>query len=174
MSQTRSVIWRQISAGALLLLSVVSTSVAQNGPPPGGASSDLVFPEVPAGKPQIPASAPDSVENKNSGKTEAEEWDDTPLRDPFWPVGYFPEGWQTKSDEGDASTSDGSGWKAAAAKIRVSGTSLMDGKTAAIVNGKLKVEGDLIEISHEGRVYQWLVASIDARGQIHLKKQRVK
>jgi hypothetical protein len=183
LSRTASHSLSALAAGAILLSAVALTAAAQNVLPPDADNSELIFEETPQSIPQAPvpatASAPASVAapvqaSATKDSAAKEVWDDKPLRDPFWPVGYFPEGWQKAPVDGDSATLDSLGWKAAAAKIRVSGTSLMNGKTAAVVDGSLKVEGDVIEVKHDGRIYQWLVASIDDQGQIHLKKQGIK
>ncbi|MCU0856809.1 MAG: hypothetical protein MUC65_00205 [Pontiellaceae bacterium] len=168
----------RIAAGIVMTFSVALVLPAQTGLPPDADLSELVFDDTPAVSPQVPVPAPDPVpdpvKDPVKEKPVTEVRDATPLRDPFWPVGYFPEGWQQTQTGEDPAAMEGAGWKAASAKIRIGGTSIMDGKAAAIVNGKLKVAGDLIEVVHEGRTYQWLISSIDANGQIHLKKQRVR
>jgi hypothetical protein len=110
----------------------------------------------------------------DSHKESAEKWEQELLRDPLWPIGFFPEGWQKKTSAQGESDLDGSGWKAAADKIRISGTSRLGGRTAAIINGELKGVGDQIEVSHAGKTYQWLITGIDAEGRIQLKKEVIK
>lgn len=94
-----------------------------------------------------------------------------PLRDPFWPVGYFPENWQAENpaEKQPASTS-GSDWDGPSAQIAVTGTSRMGDKAVAIINGDLKEEGDLIEISHGGRIYQWKLKKINASGTVDVER----
>ncbi|HNX52797.1 MAG TPA: hypothetical protein PLD51_00770 [Pontiellaceae bacterium] len=100
----------------------------------------------------------------------SEKWAQEPLRDPFWPVGYFPPDWQQKTSFQSEPDLDGSGWKAASGKIRISGTSQLDGRAAAIINGELKRIGEQIDVLHEGKTYQWQIVGIDAEGRIQLKK----
>lgn len=100
----------------------------------------------------------------------SEKWAQEPLRDPFWPVGYFPPDWQQKTSFQGEPDLDGSGWKTASGKIRISGTSLLDGRAAAIINGELKRIGEQIDVLHEGKTYQWQIVGIDAEGRIQLKK----
>lgn len=104
------------------------------------------------------------------GSQVSEKWAQEPLRDPFWPVGYFPPDWQQKTAFQGEPDLDGSGWKAASGKIRISGTSLLDGRAAAIINGELKRIGEQIDVLHEGKTYQWQIVGIDAEGRIQLKK----
>ena len=86
---------------------------------------------------------------------ETEVFSQEPLRNPFWPVGYFPDEWQAEgADEDELSATVGSDWDAPAALIRVTGTSRMGDKTVAIINGELKEEGDLVQVSYSGRVYK--------------------
>lgn len=93
------------------------------------------------------------------------------LRNPFWPVGYFPDGWQTgNTTEDESSPTTGSDWDAPAALIRVTGTSRMGDKTIAIINGELKEKGDLIQVSYNGRVYQWKLTGVKASGKVSLER----
>lgn len=96
-----------------------------------------------------------------------------PLRDPFWPVGYFPENWQTagEADTGPTSVSD---WDAPAALVRVSGTSRMGAQTAAIINGEVKAVGDLVEVHYSGRIYQWKLIEVQPTGKVKLERFAVK
>lgn len=103
-------------------------------------------------------------------KESVEKWSQELLRDPFWPVGFFPEGWQKASASQGTASLDGSGWKSASGRIQVSGTSRLGERTAAIINGQLKVEGDPVEVLYEGKTYQWLIVGIETDGQIQLKK----
>lgn len=93
------------------------------------------------------------------------------LRDPFWPVGYFPDGWQTGRPEDDEQASTvSSDWDAPAALIRVTGTSRMGNRTVAIINGEIKEKGDLVQVSYSGRVYQWKLGDVKASGKVSLER----
>ena len=107
-------------------------------------------------------------------KESEREWEQELLRDPFWPVGFFPEGWQKKKTASGSPDADVSGWNTAAGKIKISGTSQMGGRTVAIVNGDLKSTGDQIEVVSEGRTYQWQIVGIEADGRVQLKKLGIK
>ena len=97
-----------------------------------------------------------------------------PLRDPFWPVGFFPENWRTNEpDEEAPSQTSGSDWDAPAAQIRVTGTSRLDDRTVAIINGDLKEVGDFIEVSYSGRIYQWKLKEINASGKVLLDRVKI-
>lgn len=115
-----------------------------------------------------------SVGARNRGGSTAEKWEQELLRDPFWPVGFFPEDWQTQGGDQGESPLEGAGWKAASAKIKVGGTSQLGGRTAAIINGELKSEGDSLSVQYEGRTYQWRIVGISAEGRIELKKAGIK
>jgi len=73
------------------------------------------------------------------------------LRDPFWPVGFYPEGWQKRTSAQSEPDMDASGWKTAAGKIKISGASKLGGRTVAIVNGELRSTGDPVEVLFEGK-----------------------
>lgn len=97
------------------------------------------------------------------------------LRDPFWPIGFFPPNWQRKADvSGPLDMGDTGGWTAASTKLRVSGTSQLGDRTVAIINGEMKSVGEQIEILHEGKMYQWEIIGIGANGQIQLKKKGIR
>jgi hypothetical protein len=107
-------------------------------------------------------------------KESAKELEQELLRDPFWPVGFFPEGWQKKKTVMGSPDVDVSGWNMAAGKIKISGTSQLGGRAAAIVNGELKSKGDQIEVMSEGKTYQWQIIGIEADGRVQLKKLGIK
>ena len=107
-------------------------------------------------------------------KESAKELEQELLRDPFWPVGFFPEGWQKKKTVMGSPDVDVSGWNMAAGKIKISGTSQLGGRAAAIVNGELKSKGDQIEVMSEGKTYQWQILGIEADGRVQLKKIGIK
>ncbi len=96
------------------------------------------------------------------------------LRDPFWSVGFYPEGWQKKKNSQGSAELDASGWNAAIGKMKISGTSQLGTRTMAIVNGELKSVGDLIEVLVEGKPYQWQIIKIESDGQVQLKKMESK
>ena len=97
-----------------------------------------------------------------------------PLRDPFWPVGYFPENWQAARTGEDGVTSEMSDWDAPAKLIRVNGTSRMGDQTAAIINGEVKSAGDLVEVHYSGRIYQWKLLDVQPTGKVKLERFTVK
>ncbi|MDK2857451.1 MAG: hypothetical protein PWQ29_184 [Verrucomicrobiota bacterium] len=103
-----------------------------------------------------------------------EEFTFEPLRDPFWPVGYFPENWQAEKNGEDDSSAVVSDWAAPAALIRVNGTSRMGSQTAAIINGEVKSVGDFIEIHYSGKTYQWKLIDIQPGGKVKLERIAVK
>lgn len=97
-----------------------------------------------------------------------------PLRDPFWPVGYFPDNWLTAPKGEDTSPAAVSDWDAPAALIKVTGVSRMGVRTAAIINGDVKAVGDLVEIRYSGRVYQWKLLDVQPDGRVKLERFAVK
>lgn len=108
----------------------------------------------------------------DAGASVAEEFDLEPLRDPFWPVGYFPENWQ--SDEPGAPVDTvaqvNSDWSVPESLIRVTATSRMGSKAAAIINGQIREEGDVIEMVHNNRVYKWKLRKVNSNGTIGLDR----
>jgi hypothetical protein len=129
----------------------------------------------PADQPISPAEQPVAeVASVIPAKEPVRELEQELLRDPFWPVGFFPEGWQKKKTVMGSPNVDSSGWNMAAGKIKISGTSQMGGRTVAIVNGDLKSTGDQIEVISEGKTYQWQIIRIEADGRVQLKKLGIK
>lgn len=147
------------------------------------AQDDLlatVIPPAGAGLPsaetmQASANVPETAVSAAPKKETAGEWEQELLRDPFWPVGFFPPDWQRKADVlGQPALGDEGGWKAASAKLRVSGTSRLGDRTAAIINGEMRKTGDQVQVLHEGKTYQWEIIGIGADGQIQLKKMGIR
>lgn len=101
-------------------------------------------------------------------KGSSEKWEQELLRDPFWPVGFYPDGWQKRAQIRDSAGGDASGWKAASTRLNISGVSRLNGRAAAIINGELKSSGDKVDVFYEGRTYQWQV--IETNGQLQLKR----
>lgn len=99
-----------------------------------------------------------------------------PLRDPFWPVGYFPEDWKSGKG-GDFSASSAapvdSDWTVPESLIQVTATSRMGNKAAAIINGQIKEEGDVIEMIHNNRIYSWKLRKVNSNGTIGLDRLEV-
>ncbi len=167
--QVAGVGWQVTGTFSLLAVWLLASSVAAQTPPPMAG----VPPAAPAVAPDSaapPVVADSAVSPPPAGKESTEELDQELLRDPFWPVGFFPKDWQNKALTLGSPDMGASGWKLALAKIRVSGTSRLGGKTAAIINGELKSVGEQIETLHEGKTYQWEIVEITADGQVELKK----
>ena len=97
-----------------------------------------------------------------------------PLRNPFWPVGYFPDGWQDdKSKDTAASVQENSDWSVVEARITVKATSRMGARFAAIINDQIKEVGDTIEMIHNSRIYKWQLRRVNANGTISLDRLEV-
>jgi len=142
-----------------------------------GSEAPLLKPSAPgpAAAAADPASKPSSpmVQSESALRSPIKQ-EQKVLRDPFWPIGFFPPDWnRPAADAGRRPEADEAGWSAAAKKIRISGTSQMAGRTAAIVNGDLKLPGDRIEVTHESRTYSWAISGIEADGRIQLKRDKV-
>jgi hypothetical protein len=132
----------------------------------------LSVPVQPAIAP-VASSATDPLPQPVSAQKNSEVWEQELLRDPFWPIGFFPEGWQKKSIKNDPNL-DGQDWKVAASKISIDGTSRMGDKTLAIINGELKNVGDQVVVVYKGKSYQWKIFGIDSSGKVQLKKQETR
>jgi len=95
-----------------------------------------------------------------------------PLRDPFWPVGYFPTEWgkKEKPEEQKFSTS---AWRAPAARLQVRGVSRMGDRVMAFINGELYSPGDVVEVLHHGKAFQWKVAEIKPDGKVQFDRYKI-
>lgn len=103
-----------------------------------------------------------------------QEWEQELLRDPFWPIGYFPKDWNQKRSTGGTVEAPVSLWQAAAAKLKISGVSTMNEKATAIVNGEFKEAGETVQILLDGKTYQWKIVDIEPNGNVRLQKLGIK
>ncbi len=94
------------------------------------------------------------------------------LRDPFWVVGYFPTDWgkEEQTDEQKLSTSE---WRAPAARLQVNGVSRMGNRVMVLINGSLYSEGDLVEVAHQGKIFQWKIAEINPDGNVRFERHKI-
>ena len=97
------------------------------------------------------------------------------LRDPFWPVGFFPDGWRTKKF-GDGTQDDTSGfdWGPPSKLIHVKGTSRMKNQTVVIINNEFKAPGDFIEVRYNGQIYEWEILDVNPGGKVSLRRNKVR
>jgi len=65
-------------------------------------------------------------------------------------------------------------WDEPSSEIHVTGTSRMGTQTVAIINGKFSGIGDLVEVRHNGQMYQWKVRRIQPDGKVNLERHAVK
>jgi hypothetical protein len=65
-------------------------------------------------------------------------------------------------------------WEAPRSGIHIAGTSRMGAQTVAIINGKFSGIGDLVEVRHDGRMYQWKIRRIQPDGKVNLERYAVK
>lgn len=172
--RSRASVVRHPSSVFCLLVALAQMAGAQEipsagmGAPPGAAAiSGQNTSQTPPGVPTDRSPGAGKVTPKVETP---EKWEQELLRDPFWPVGFFPPNWQTQSGRQDGGDVGGSSWDVALLKLKNSGTSRLGDRTAAIINGELKTEGDKVEVLYEGRIYHWEIVGIDASGKIQLKK----
>ncbi|MFC1467383.1 hypothetical protein ACFLQY_01635 [Verrucomicrobiota bacterium] len=101
------------------------------------------------------------------------------LRDPFWPVGYEPEGWGApvaEVAEGAAGQGAGSAssvdlaWDAALAKVKMAGVSRKGNEVVVIINDRVRRVGSVVSVLHAGSRYRWRIDSVDKKGLLTLKR----
>ncbi len=95
-------------------------------------------------------------------------------RDPFWPVGYEPEGYTASPRQAPvaASAPQGkTGWSEAMKEIVINGvSSRADNEYFAVINGQVLSVGETISVSHGGTIYTWAVDSIQPPGAVKLRR----
>ncbi|MCF7847921.1 MAG: hypothetical protein K9M45_03645 [Kiritimatiellales bacterium] len=100
------------------------------------------------------------------------------IRDPFWPVGFYPEGWgrsavekKKKADpvEQQRQTIVSKGWDVARKNIVINGiSSTDDNEFVAIINNHLKSVGEMIVVDTGNGKYFWRVAAVQPPGSVKL------
>ncbi len=95
-----------------------------------------------------------------------------PLRDPFWEVGYFPSGWGSEKGAAERKLSTEE-WDAPAAQLKVNGVSRMGKRVMALINGTLYSSGDLVEVVHRGKTFQWKIAQIKPDGTVQFERHKI-
>ena len=89
------------------------------------------------------------------------------IRDPFWPVGFYPEWWRQPAEKtGSAEeVSAPDKWSEAMKQVKVSGMSRMGNSGFfAVVNGRTVTEGDTVSVMMDGKTYRWTVTEIGEKG----------
>lgn len=105
------------------------------------------------------------------------------LRDPFWPVGYFPENWnkpeQVVADDVPepevkvVSQGEAAGWEAASEKLNIAGVSRRGDSIVLIINGQVVKMGNTFSVRQAGSIYTWRVEAADEKGGLKLKRVSV-
>ncbi|MDD4735825.1 MAG: hypothetical protein PHP44_06945 [Kiritimatiellae bacterium] len=89
------------------------------------------------------------------------------IRDPFWPVGFYPEWWRkpvSAAGSGEEAARPDQ-WAQARSLVKISGMSKMGTSGYfAVVNGRTVSEGDAVSVTLKGKVYRWMVTEIGERG----------
>lgn len=137
-------------------------------PTPTGTTRRLAPPPVlqdaPRGLPPIKTLQP--------LESEVFPYNDRPLRDPFWKVGYFPPEWGVKEKPHDQMIS-ASEWQAPLSQIEISGVSRMGDRVVALINGELKTVGDIVEVSYLGKIFQWKIGEIKPDGNVRFDRHQI-
>ena len=90
------------------------------------------------------------------------------VRDPFWPVGFYPDWWQRSDEPEDPALVEAAHraeWEAAYSQLRIGGISRM-GRAGyvAYVNGRMVQQGDVVSIEHNNQTYRWRIIELGADG----------
>ena len=118
------------------------------------------------------ASTAYSQSNKSDGMDDALKEKSVPKRDPFWPVGYVPEG-EVKVDDEQKIVIPvvNNNWNEAMKNVVINGvSSRADHEFFAVINGQVKSVGERVTLKHEGTVYTWAVERITPPGSVKLRR----
>ena len=140
------------------------------GIPPGLADEAASTPSSRPPLSDAPRGLP-PADNLKPLRAETFPYNNRPLRDPFWTVGYYPSQWGAELLPTKA-VSD-SEWRIPTSQLKVSGVSRMGSRVMAIVNNELRKEGDIVEISYLGRTFQWKVGDIQADGNVRFDRHQI-
>ncbi len=124
----------------------------------------FLFAETGLSEPSEPKAA--SLEGEESGLPSKL------LRDPFWEVGYVPSDWGRKPGVAEKKIA-AEEWDAPASQLKVSGVSRMGSRVMAVINGSLYSSGDVVEIVHFGKTFQWKVMKIKSNGSVKLERYKI-
>lgn len=86
------------------------------------------------------------------------------LRDPFWPVGYAPP--PVAGNPNDGVRASESSWRAAQKLLIIKGVSRVRGtgglsEYTALINGRLVQTGETVNVTMDGKTFQWRVVGIN-------------
>lgn len=117
-----------------------------------------------------------STEKKSEQRVEQNAGKTRPLRDPFWPVGWYPENWGQDEEELEkqqraaAMMEEGAAWSEAVKQLNISGVSRKGREFVAIINTKVRKPGDYVTLDYEGLIYRWRVSRITGDGNIRFER----
>lgn len=94
------------------------------------------------------------------------------LRDPFWPVGFYPQGWGRKDLEKvqKEEHETNNAWKKAFEQVTIKGVSKLNQRRVAFINGKLKSVGDIVAVRVGGAEYKGEIKKINTDGTVEFAK----
>jgi hypothetical protein len=92
------------------------------------------------------------------------------LRDPFWPLNWYPANWGANVDVIEQQKTSGR-WKKALRRIEISSIGKSaDGKFFAYIKGRGVVEaGDILQIRYGGAIYKWKIKAITKSGIVPVR-----
>ncbi len=116
-----------------------------------------------------------SMAESNDGRINAKENVVSVKRDPFWPVGYTPEG---EGDPTEITPKQGVGssddWDEAMKQVIINGvSSRADNEYIAVINNEVKSVGESVSAWLGGTRYTWVVDSITPPGSVKLRRHAV-
>ncbi len=104
------------------------------------------------------------------GKAKAPEKTIEQLRDPFWPLDWYPKSWGENIEVIEQQKTSGR-WKQALGRVVISSIgSTPDGKFFAYVKDRGIVEvGDILQVRYGGAIYKWKIKSISKTGIVPVR-----
>jgi hypothetical protein len=140
---------------------------------------------LPISSAQQPA-APAAAATAGDQAIDVEVEEGVQLRNPFWPVDYWPKAKTPTTSEILSSTGQvvvatnkEPNWVAAHKQVRLYGTTKFEAKdntvkSYAMINGKLRMEGDIIDVAWEDLIYRFRVQRIAEKNVVVLKQLNVR
>lgn len=143
-------------------------------PAPGAGEPAVPAPAdaaVPGAAPaSAPAETPPKVEPPAPQPAVAAE-EELPPRDPFWPVGWYPNrpGQEEPTNEVAAVEEpvvkeEPPKWDDAVKKLQIKGVMKTPTGYVAMIGGQIVKESETVSVLYEAKLYRWKVRSITSRG----------
>ena len=121
----------------------------------------------------LAAADPSAAQDPSAVTTPAEATTNTPslVRDPFWPMGYWPPPRQRDADSATDQTPARIRLIARWPRLELKGIFRQaDGRCLALIDGVGMVEeGTVVTLPRDGLIYRWKINAVSPQGVSHVK-----